>query len=400
MLMASTTWTQRCEERTQRACLKLTIELPATLAVKAKAVAAAEKSWEWKHFWIENALLWQRQRERTQSLQGEWGATHEQVFEDWNKSEHAEQFLTALNKGIPLKLASQKTLKTLEAQLHQLALRHFGAKGTQIESYKKQFDLGEFPGAAFSQNISLGLGYDLEFYSWDKKSFPAHIERISRALDLVKTYSPDSYDLFRRFTKRVVPIKQKEFVSYSLQSLPGHSFINLYNRDELDLMDDLLHENGHHHLNHYLILENPLREDPDQIYYSPWRRSLRPVRGIYHAHLTFFFALKLYHDLSVALLEGRLEWPRPLTAKEKEKIFFRYAEEWVMLEYSAVDLKRAHRFGQILPAGMKLLKEMEVRRMELGGLFSQVLRKLTGTHRKKIQELQANLKEQARLTRE
>ncbi len=398
--MASSTWIERCEERAIKACLKLANELPKKLAATARLVAHAEKSWEWKHFWIENASLWQRQDKRTQNLKGDWGPTHELVFEDWNKSEHAEQFLTALNKGMPLKLASQKTLKTLEAQLHQLAIRHFGAKGAQSESYKKQFELGEFPGAACSQNISLGFGYELEFYSWDKKSFPSQIERITQALDLVKTYSPDSYVLFQRFTKRIVPIKQKEFVSYSLQSLPGHSFINLYDRDDLDLMDDLLHENGHHHLNHYLILESPLREDPDQIYYSPWRRSLRPVRGIYHAHLTFFFALKLYHDLSVALIEERLEWPRPLTAKEKEKIFFRYAEEWVMLEYTALDLKRAIQFGQVLRAGVKLLNEMEFDRKKLGSLFAQVLKKMSISQRKKIQQLRATLKEQARLTRE
>jgi len=300
---------------------------------------------------------------------------------------------------MPLKLASEKTLKTLEAQLHQIAIRHLGAVGMRSPSYRNQFELGEFPGKACSQKVSLGFGEELEFYSWDQKSFHSQIQRITQALDLVKTYSPESYELFKRFTKRVVPIKQKEFVSYSLQSLPGHSFINLYNRDDLDLMDDLLHENGHHHLNHYLILESPLREDPDQIYYSPWRRSLRPVRGIYHAHLTFFFALKLYHDLSVAVMEERLEWPKPLSAKEREKIFFRYAEEWVMLKYTAVDLKRARQFGQILPAGMKLLTGMEAERLKLGNMFAQVLKKMSPAQRRKIQKLQATLVEQARLTR-
>lgn len=398
--MASSTWIGRCEERALRACLQLANELPKKLSATARVVASSNKSWEWKHFWVENAYLWQRQDQRTQVLKGDWGPTHEEIFEDWNKSEHAEPFLTALNKGLPLKLASQKTLKALEAQLQQLAIRHFGAKGKLSESYKKQFELGEFPVTAHSQKIALGAGHTIEFYSWDKQSFHSQIERITQALDLVKTYSPDSYVLFQRFTKRIIPIKQKEFVSYSLQSLPGHSFINLYNRDDLDLMDDLLHENGHHHLNHYLILESPLREDPDQIYYSPWRRSLRPVRGIYHAHLTFFFALKLYHDLSLALIEGRLVWPKPLTAKEKEKIFFRYAEEWIMLEYTAIDLKRAIQFGQVLPAGVKLLREMEVARKELGGLLVQVLKKMSVSQRKKMQALQATLKEQAALTRE
>jgi hypothetical protein len=248
--------------------------------------------------------------------------------------------------------------------------------------------------------IALGKFQTVEFFTWDKKKADTHLGRINQALNLIKTYSPESYELFAIFTKRIVPIKQKEFVSYSLQALPGHSFINLYNRDDLDLMDDLLHENGHHHLNQYLILEEPLREDPDQIYYSPWRRSLRPIRGIYHAHLTFFFALKLYHDLSLALLEDRLDWPMPMTSKERNKIFLRYAEEWIMLEYTAIDLDRAITFGQILTPGIKLLANMEIARKRLGNLYQRVLRKLTANDQRKIAALVQILKEQARLTRD
>lgn len=357
----------------------------------------SNRSWEWKHFWVENAHLWQRQFEKTKALTGEWSDRHDEVFEGWNKSEHAEVFLKALNRGAPLKNASETTLKVLAEQLKQLAIRHFSQVGKLDLSYNTQFELGEF--AHESHAMHLGGERSVEFYTWDKSKAQMHLKKINQALDLIKTYSPESYELFARFTKRIVPIKQKEFVSYSLQSLPGHSFINLYHRDDLDLMDDLLHENGHHHLNHYLILEDPLREDPDQIYYSPWRRSLRPVRGIYHAHLTFFFALKLYHDLSLALLENRLEWPRKMKASEIQKIFARYVEEWLMLEYTAEDLKVAIHRGQIRPAGIRLLNMMEVERRKLGFLLPKAFAKLIATEKKKMTVLQKTLNEQAELTR-
>lgn len=394
MFKASTSWIQLCADRTQKACFLLSSELPPALRNAAKAIHRSEKSWEWKHFWVENALLWQRQQERTKKLLGEWGLRHDEVFEDWNRSEHAEEFLKMLNLGQSLKSASAHALKILEGQLIQIYIRHFDGAGDKLKTYRPQFELGEFPSVALSENINLGKMRKLEFYSWDKRNFQSHLERITRSLDLIKTYSPDSFELFCDFTKRIVPIKQKEFVSYSLQSLPGHSFINLYNRDELDLLDDLLHENGHHHLNHYLILENPLREDPDQIYYSPWRRSLRPIRGIYHAHLTFFFALKLYHDLTLALLEGRLLWPSPLSHRMKNKIISRYAEEWLMLEYTAIDLGRAIEFGQIKPAGVKLLNMMEIERHKLGVLYPKIKSKT-----KSLDTLRLALEKHSRLTR-
>jgi len=85
-----------------------------------------------------------------------------------------------------------------------------------------------------------------------------------------------------------------------MQSLPGYSSLNMFDRDQIDLMDDLLHENGHHYLNTFLNHQDLINEDDDKIYYSPWRKALRPVRGIYHATFTFFWALELFYQLDGA----------------------------------------------------------------------------------------------------
>ena len=67
----------------------------------------------------------------------------------------------------------------------------------------------------------------------------------------------------------------------------------------LDLIDDLIHENSHHHLNLLLRKHVMYRGDHNQqIFYSPWRRSLRPLRGILHATFTFTMGALLFQRLS------------------------------------------------------------------------------------------------------
>ena len=50
-------------------------------------------------------------------------------------------------------------------------------------------------------------------------------------------------------TSRIIPLKAKGVVSFSYRHRPGLSFINCFDRDNLDLIDDVIHENSHHHLN-------------------------------------------------------------------------------------------------------------------------------------------------------
>lgn len=396
---ASLSWELDCERLVDSSFRDVLSRLPKDLKQAADWVHKSDKSWEWKHFWLENAKLWIRQNDRGQRLGSNPRTFDDDLFEDWNKSEHAEVFLKALNAGKSLKKSSTLALSELAFQLKQIAIRHFGRPGQVDSTYKPQFELGDFDRKPNRIEINLG-GKTIEFYSPDIANLKSHTTNIVDALSLIKTYSPDSFLIFCRFSKRIIPIRQKEFVSYSLQSLPGHSFINLYDRDRLDLMDDLLHENGHHHLNHFLILKNPLREDPEQIYYSPWRRTLRPIRGIYHAHLTFYFALKLYHDLTLALLSNQLDFPVPLNRNEKQKILFRYVEEWFMLKYSSQDLVRAIQKGQINRDGEKFLGIVENERKFLGKNITRALNQLDPKEFNMIKKLRRELSENAKLTRQ
>ncbi|HEX8751742.1 MAG TPA: HEXXH motif-containing putative peptide modification protein, partial [Nitrospira sp.] len=128
---------------------------------------------------------------------------------------------------------------------------------------------------------------------------PKQIARIARACGLIKEAWPDGYELLELLTTRIIPLKATGVVSFSYRHRPGLSFINCFDRDDLDLIDDLIHENSHHHLN--LLLRKHVMYHGDhnqQIFYSPWRRSLRPVRGILHAAFTFTMGALLFERLS------------------------------------------------------------------------------------------------------
>lgn len=391
---------QLAERQATAACQRCAKKLPSSLKPVARHVAISSVGWEWKHYWAENAQLWLKQSDQTRRIKTSrlWGAPEDAVFEGWNRSEYAKQFMQHMARTNDLKKSSSHCLIILEQQLLALATRHYGYKARST-SYHPQFELGDFPQASVSLPLQLDEESTLEFLSWDRKTAHVHLDRVRVALGLIKTYSPSSYERFVALTKRIVPIKQKELVSYSLQTLPGHSFINLYHRDEIDLLDDLLHENGHHQLNLHLILGNLLREDPEQIYYSPWRRTLRPIRGIYHAHYTFFYALKLFHDLSVALMEKRLVWPSTLSPMQEQKIYFRFLEEWLMLDYTSEDLKRARRRGQITRQGFQVIQQIEKQRKAMKPIVKKIWPMLDRESLEALSALKVILTTQKKLTR-
>ncbi len=385
-------WPHECALKTQGQLKYLATSLPKPLRTLARHVQASDLNWEYKYFWSQTALLLVRQKARVKKLKGAWGPLHDQLFEDWNRSEHAEIFLKALNKSSNMKAASKEAEEKVCHQLHFIASSIFGIKSNFKFKAAKIFELAQFPQGKSAKTIILDSSSSIYFESWDKKNFKKHLVNITNSLALIKTHSPDSYDFFKTFTKKIVPIKQKELVSYSLQSLPGHSFINLYNRDRLDLLDDLLHENGHHHLNHFLILEEPLLESPELTFYSPWRESRRPLRGIYHAYMTFYFAQKLYFDLIKESKNKKFICSKP----EFQKILYRFCEETLSLEYTAKDIERAYRANKITKSGYLLFKHFRSLDLRMAKSLSLAFKSLDAAKKKKIKKFSEDLRSQQR----
>ncbi|MGE3611273.1 MAG: HEXXH motif-containing putative peptide modification protein [Bacteriovoracaceae bacterium] len=316
------------------------------------------------------------------------------VFEMWNKSEFANTFLTALNKGKSIFNASQIALKEMDEHLCVLGNRQILKEIDFSKSYRPQTSLGEVVKKNKISNLlatTLHLdGKDLILMTSSIKEMKTFSQRIDIALKIIKKFSPESWTQFHAFTDVIIPIAQKEFVSYSHQELPGYSMINMYDRDFVDLLDDLLHENGHHHLNHYLNLEKLIDEPVDAIYYSPWRRTLRPLRGIYHAYFTFFWAFKLFSDLA-SKKEIDSIWYL-FSSSEKEKIIWRALEEYWMLNYTYEDLKWAKKQGLISTKGWNIIeaqnKELKKAKKKIA-TWEMALKH----HRKDLKDLKKVLKD-------
>lgn len=334
----------------------------------------------------------------------ELGEVEDELFSFWNDSELAEQFMQLLNDNKAVLEASDHLIPLLENQIiafyvlhinqfHQefgdaliyqtvpeigegeLGLyigdkHHFVALKNKPETYpsvpllmidhddKKLVYEGkdkEYSVAITDVKVAIKKE-DLELFVLPQcalglKNHDTFVKNINKALDRIKKYAPHLFNTFKSFSHTIIPVNEEGIVSYSMQSLPGYSSINLFNRDQIDLMDDLLHENGHHYLNTYLNFEELINEDDDKIYYSPWRKALRPIRGIYHATFTFYWALELFASLNKANAQE-------FTKDEKIKIKTRFIEEFLMLEYCEKDLKHAFKNKKINKNGWALIQEL------------------------------------------
>jgi len=189
------------------------------------------------------------------------------------------------------------------------------------------------------------------------------VKRIKQAWTIVQEAWPKGHEVLALLTARIIPLKAKGVVSFSYRHRPGLSFINCFDRDNLDLIDDVIHENSHHHLN--LLLRKQILYHGDrnqQIFYSPWRRSLRPLRGILHAAFTFVIGAMLFERLSTwaSGRGGSARWKRAgLTSHDLQRARFRCLEEVESVRYSIQDLEYAGwHLKWLTGSGQRLVKQL------------------------------------------
>ncbi len=209
--------------------------------------------------------------------------------------------------------------------------------------------------------------------------------KIQSALEIIKKYSPDCFNAFKVFTHSLILVDEPGIVSYSLQSLPGYSNINVKERDDVDLIDDLVHENGHHVLNSILNAEELLEEDDDKIFWSPWRNSLRPIRGMYHGYLTFVWAYQLFKDISSSKQE--------FYDIQLEKISRRFIEEFYMLDFCHEQLDYAFKQKKITVKGYEIFKQAKDFITKEKDSVTKAEMLLSADSSKQITELKESLKD-------
>lgn len=222
--------------------------------------------------------------------------------------------------------------------------------------------------------------------------------RIRAALHVIEEAWPQGADLLGLLTSRIIPLKAKGVVSFSYRHRPGLSFINTFDRTPLDLIDDLIHENSHHHLNLLLRKYRLLHgEHTEEIFYSPWRRSLRPIRGILHATFTFTMGAMLFERLSSLGARGERQGTigkagQGLTAEEVLRARYRCLEEVASVRYSLQDLAYARQLGWLTASGWGLVtalkREIEKVEKRIAPFERTVLRSTYGRElRRRLEEL-------------
>ncbi|MFA6237131.1 MAG: HEXXH motif-containing putative peptide modification protein [Bacteriovorax sp.] len=360
----------------------------------------------------------------------------DELFSFWNDSELAESFLNFLNNGAPVVEASNSLLPLLENQVISFYVLHLNLYQQEFEDalmYQTIPELGDSEAKIFLSDehnvVSLKKtpetfpSLPILFISPEDKILKIEIadkaitlliepspnylpldelklfilpnceagekradefkKNISKALGNIKKAAPHLLTTFKSFTHTIVPVNEKGIVSYSMQSLPGYSSINMFDRDQIDLMDDLLHENGHHYLNTILNHQDLINEDDDKIYYSPWRKALRPIRGIYHAVFTFYWALELFSNLDIASEKKLITF----TKEERIKIKQRFLEEFYMLDYCKADLVHAFKNKRVNREGNQLINLIYERIATYKDQTQSVLEKLKSLDADKYNEM-------------
>ncbi len=226
---------------------------------------------------------------------------------------------------------------------------------------------------------------------YGKKKFPVAVkltpsavaERINRALVTIEQAWPEGQAVLALLTSRIIPLRAKGVVSFSYRHCPGLSFLNCFDRDDFDLIDDLIHENSHHHLNLLLRKHVLYRGDRNrEIFYSPWRRSLRPLRGILHAAFTFTMGALLFERLAAWGARGKGQGTKGreserLTEREVLRARLRCLEEVESVRYSIQDLNYASRhLGWLTGSGQRLVGQ-------LAGAIGKIERKMA-PHKKEV----------------
>jgi hypothetical protein len=192
------------------------------------------------------------------------------------------------------------------------------------------------------------------------------------------------YTLYKTLTNSVIIVSSPDLVSYSHFTELGISYINIIDRDLFDTVDDLIHENSHHHLNLILKKYKLIKHNNDElVFYSPWRQSLRNIYAIFHSVFTFSYGATLFENI--------LKNPSPFMRLNYERTAFRFLEETIMLKYSLTDLlNHKDRFFNKGIEIISYLNEQNKKNIKNYDSYESIIK--SKTFKKKLSDLENTLK--------
>jgi len=190
---------------------------------------------------------------------------------------------------------------------------------------------------------------------------PGLARRLGRALGVVEEAWPRAGREIRERTWMVVPLSEPGTVSYSHQARPGISYINVFRGSLLDLADDLLHEAAHHRLHARQEVQSLVRGDPDQVYFSPWRRTFRPLNGILHGVFTFLYRAELFRRILCTRRGGHGPGGITLAPRQRRWLEAEAKRELANCEAALTDLRTAEKEELLTRAGAAVVRRMRRR---------------------------------------
>lgn len=263
-------------------------------------------------------------------------------------------------------------LKEISETEITVLLKNRKEKKPRVSSAKQKFEIDQFQFIISKELKNQDQLKEIE----DKTEY---------AIETIKEFAPQCFSLLTTFSKNFVFLHEENIVSYSMQNLPQFSYINIFDRDRVDLVDDLIHENGHHMLNTLLINRELIEEDDEKIFFSPWRRSLRPIRGLYHAYCTFFWALFLFSEI----YRNEIDISDRYNEEEKEKIYHRIYEEYLFLKACEPLLEKAYKLKKVTKEGYDIFQLFQLFISRHEEVYYEVEKKLLDSKNTKVKELVA-----------
>lgn len=189
------------------------------------------------------------------------------------------------------------------------------------------------------------------------------------------------YKLYKLLTKKIIIISSPGLVSFSYFNEPGISYINIRDRDLFDTIDDLVHENSHHHLN-LLLKKYKLIKNNNYYFYSPWRQELRSSYAILHSVFTFSYGALLF--------ENFINKPTPFLKSHRNRALVRLMEETIMIKYSMEDLFLIS--DCFYSKGLHILEYLNQQNQRILGSFSEYFSLLkSNTYKKRLSEIEKSL---------
>jgi len=218
-----------------------------------------------------------------------------------------------------------------------------------------------------------------------KKTTPRHkIDQLKKAEIELSLNWKYGYTLYKTLTNSLVIVSSPDLVSYSHFTELGISYINIIDRDLFDTVDDLIHENSHHHLNLILKKYKLVKHNNDElVFYSPWRQSLRNIYAILHSVFTFSYGAMLFENI--------LKNPSPFMKLNYERTAFRLLEETIMLQYSLTDLlNNKDRFFNKGKEIISYLNEQNKRNFKNYNSYESIIK--SKSFKKKLSDLENTLR--------